>query len=94
MGDSSDHPSSEHEPMFCMEPAVYVRIDYKHGRNLALDFMRWCMDNEILGFRGSSSGPTGYTGFFYPEDADKIRAWLQERQLVEYDWKTGHEIDA
>jgi hypothetical protein len=76
---------------FSITPAVRVQIDHEdtgHTSQLVLDFMRWCLDEDMVPYRGTSTGPTGYVGWHHPEHAEKIRAWLSEHG-AEYDWNAG-----
>lgn len=76
------------KPRFSITPCIRLQVDQKDDGSyrtprLVLDFMQWCMDEEILGFRGSSTGPTGLVKYFEVEDTDKIRAWFKERGIKE-----------
>lgn len=77
---------------FAIVPAIRVQIDHEETgfkSDIALKFMRWILDEGLDAFRGGSHGPTGYVGWFYPKDAERIRAWLKENGAREYDWETG-----
>jgi len=80
---------SSKKAQFAIHPAVYVRIDHEKGNDLYRRFLKWAIEEEIIGYRGGSMGPTGYVGWFYPGDADRIRRWLESQEASEYDWMTG-----
>ena len=80
---------------FAIVPAIRVQIDHRETgvrSEIALKFMRWVVDEEIDGFRGGSHGPEGYVGWFYPKEAEKIRAWLVENGCGEYDWRSDEAL--
>ena len=66
-----------------------IRIEINHDEieerksQPALKFMRWCIDNEVLGFRGCSTGPTGLVQYFEVKDTDQIRAYMLDQGFVE-----------
>ena len=76
------------KPQFSITPCIRVQYDCDEPKKgfrpeILGEFMQWCMDEEILGFRGSSIGPTGLVKYFEVEDTDRIRAWFKERGIKE-----------
>lgn len=53
-------------------------------------FNQWTLDEEVysLNINGGYSGGGGYMGFYTPEDAEKVQAWLLENGVVNDDDKT------
>lgn len=74
------------DPRFSIMSVIRLQIDHKDcGRpasKLSMDFMRWCMNNDIVGYRGST-GPEGHVKYFEVEDTDRIREWLHQRGVEE-----------
>jgi hypothetical protein len=72
---------------FKIIPAIRVEINHDESEERrstpAIDFMRWCMKNDVLGFRGCSTGPTGLVQYFEVEDSDKIRTYMLEQGFIE-----------
>jgi len=70
-----------------------IRVEINHAEDPtkytksgpALSFMRWCIENEVYGFRGCSTGPTGLVQYFEVENTEKIRAYMLEQGFVEGD---------
>lgn len=61
----------------CSDEEVYSADYVFVGR-----FKSWMLKNKILALRGDRSG-SNYVGYFRPEDAVKIKAWLIERGAKE-----------
>jgi len=73
---------------FKIIPSIRVEINHRERKGkfhseAAIEFMRWCIDNKVIGFRGSSSGPTGHVAYFEVEDSEKIRAYMLEQGFIE-----------
>ena len=74
---------------FRIVPTIRIEINHKedpehpYKSDAALDFMRWCLKNDVDGFRGSSTGPTGIVQYFEVKDSEKIRAYMLEQGFVE-----------
>ena len=51
----------------------------KQGNNFILKFLNFQIDNDIRPVHTLFCGPNSYCGFFAPEIAEKIRAWLSEQ---------------
>jgi hypothetical protein len=73
------------KPQFSIKSVIRVQLDHDEdfGRTLVIDFLRWCEQNEIYGFRGASTGPEGLVKYFEVEDTDGIRAWFKEKDVKE-----------
>ena len=74
---------------FKIVPTIRVEINHKEwpgGRSKsdpAMNFLRWCMKNDVLGFRGASTGPTGLVQYFEVEWTETIRAYMLEQGFIE-----------
>ena len=49
---------------FKIESCCRVQIDHEEGNDLFLRFLRWTLDEEIIGFRGGSAGTTGVVKYY------------------------------
>ena len=72
------------KPQFSVASVIRVQIDQDEdlGRRLINPFMRWCLDNDIIGL-GGSHGPTGLVDYFDVKHADQIREWLHQQDVKE-----------
>jgi len=76
---------------FRMIPTIRVEINHPEDptnytrSGPALSFMRWREKNDIVGFRGCSTGPTGLVQYFEVEDSEKIRTYMTEQGYIEGD---------
>lgn len=68
-------------PQFSVNPVVRVQLDHDEdfGRGLIIGFMRWCEANDIIGYGGTSTGPTGLVQYFDDEHADAISEWFRQQ---------------
>ena len=68
-----------------------IRVEINHERDpehpyksdAALDFMRWCMHNGVVGLARCSQGPTGLVQYFEVEATEQIRAYMLEQGFTE-----------
>lgn len=45
----------------------------------SVQFLKWCLDNNVIPARGGGGGPHGGTYYFYWEDAKKVRKYLRDQ---------------
>ena len=58
-------------------PVVFVSVEADDRTSRR--FTNWMLENRICGLRGYGYGdPYRHTGFYKPEDAERIRAWCAE----------------
>lgn len=73
---------------FRIIPTIRVEINHEAqdgNSTAAIAFMRWCIDNDVMGFRGPSTGPTGHVSYFEVAYSQKIRAYMESQGFVDGD---------
>ena len=74
------------KPQFSVKRVWRVQLDHDEdfGRSLIIGLQKWCLDNDIIGYLGSS-GPTGLIHYFDADSADlgHVRVWFEKNGVKE-----------